>query len=259
MRSSWSLPDRANDETAYPVHALAGPAQKCRTFQTIYCESPLGLCRGIVERSRRARKQAARLVRPMGPSTARDQARPALTPSPPPPEFFSLLVATTPHAEWAEGLQLFGQFVGSWLLTVRTFDDGGNVVDDRFGVWTFGWVLDGRAIQDVIAYPERPAGLLDDRGSRRIGTYLRFFDAESKRWLVVFLGATRRVLTPLTTEVENGEIRLEGTEPDGARWRRVFSEITDDRFRFTVTISQDSGANWKLHQEIVAFRYRRRR
>jgi hypothetical protein len=62
---------------------------------------------------------------------------------------------------------LFGQFVGVWNMQVEFFNDHGDCVYSQPGQWSFAWVLDGRAIQDVLTYP-RPGEA--DRG---IGTSLR--------------------------------------------------------------------------------------
>lgn len=53
-----------------------------------------------------------------------------------------------PHREFTEELRLFGQFVGSWDVEVINYlPDGTRHVMPAEG--HFGWVLEGRAIQDV--------------------------------------------------------------------------------------------------------------
>jgi hypothetical protein len=59
-----------------------------------------------------------------------------------------------PHLELAEKLQLLGQFVGSWDVEITKYKHDGSrgIV---LGEWHFGWVLEGRAIQDVWIAPKR--------------------------------------------------------------------------------------------------------
>ena len=64
------------------------------------------------------------------------------------------LSAGAPLVELSEKLQLFGQFVGSWDAQVFNYKpDGGTQILDA--EWHFGWVLEGRAIQDVWIAPKR--------------------------------------------------------------------------------------------------------
>jgi hypothetical protein len=58
------------------------------------------------------------------------------------------LTASGPHPDLGPNAELYGQFVGSWDVDNRHFEE------DR-GVWVetrrevhFGWILGGRAIQD---------------------------------------------------------------------------------------------------------------
>ncbi|TMG32371.1 MAG: hypothetical protein E6H94_11970 [Chloroflexi bacterium] len=57
--------------------------------------------------------------------------------------------ATGPHAEHAEALMLFGQFVGGWDVESHQYAPDGAERTLR-GEWYFFWALEGRAIQDVI-------------------------------------------------------------------------------------------------------------
>ena len=52
-----------------------------------------------------------------------------------------------PNPDHAEHLGLFGQFVGSWDLQWSGLDADGRPA--RAGELHFGWVLGGRAVQDV--------------------------------------------------------------------------------------------------------------
>ena len=84
------------------------------------------------------------------------------------------LRAEGPHPSYRDKLKLFGQFVGVWDLDVLFYDEDGKVVYRQPGEWSFAYVLDGRAIQDVLVYPNQEDGLQNSPGRRRIGTTLRF-------------------------------------------------------------------------------------
>jgi hypothetical protein len=48
---------------------------------------------------------------------------------------------------------LFGQFDGIWGMEVMFSDQAEKETLHEPGEWAFVWVLDGRAIQDLLAYP----------------------------------------------------------------------------------------------------------
>jgi hypothetical protein len=59
------------------------------------------------------------------------------------------------------------------------------VVYRQPGEWSFAYVLDERAIQDVLVYPNQEDGLQNSPGRRRIGTTLRFYDSRTDRWYMI--------------------------------------------------------------------------
>jgi hypothetical protein len=85
----------------------------------------------------------------------------------------SALPAAGPHPTYRDQLMLFGQFVGVWDLDVMFFDEAGNVVFHGPGEWAFAWVLDGRALQDVLTYADVHDPMANAPGQRRTGTSLR--------------------------------------------------------------------------------------
>jgi hypothetical protein len=78
-------------------------------------------------------------------------------------------------------LALFGQFVGDWDMDIEFSNEDGDTIYRGRGLWSFGWVLDGHAIQDVFSYPT-------DSG-RGIGTTLRTYDRGRGEWQIIYLGA----------------------------------------------------------------------
>src|SRR5258706_14011429 len=65
------------------------------------------------------------------------------------------LAAQGPFPGHAGKLMLFGRLVGSWTIEGRHFDEDGKVTKEQVGEWHFGWVLEGRVIQDVLITPPR--------------------------------------------------------------------------------------------------------
>ena len=76
-------------------------------------------------------------------------------------------------------MDLYGWLIGSWEMdTVRHLDDG--TIQKWTGECHFGWVLEGRAIQDVWIRPKRPAP------STMYGTTLRIFDPGIGGWHIIW-------------------------------------------------------------------------
>lgn len=44
----------------------------------------------------------------------------------------------------------FGQFVGSWAIDMEYYNAEGQQYYQGDWEWSFAWILDGRAIQDVL-------------------------------------------------------------------------------------------------------------
>lgn len=165
------------------------------------------------------------------------------------------LLADAPHPELTDGLALFGQFVGVWDVDVEFYDNDGRQVFHRPGTWSFGWVLDGRAIQDVLTYPPRHDPHATAPGSRGIGTSLRYLRPSTGTWQVVWVGAVTGILVVLHGSRVGDQIHLASEpEPDGTLNRWIFSDITTNSFRWTGYESSDDGATWPLRQRMAASR-----
>lgn len=163
------------------------------------------------------------------------------------------LAAEAPFPKYHERLMLFGQFVGSWHMAVRYFDRSGTTLFESDARWSFGWVLDGRAVQDVLLF--EPGGAWgvspDERG---IGTTLRYYDPNQDIWRVVWLGAASGTLITLIARPRGSEIVLEGKDVDDSYIQWMFTDISDEGFRWTGHSSPDGTSQWWVEQEMIARR-----
>ena len=71
------------------------------------------------------------------------------------PALAEALLTNGPAADRAAQLMLYGQFIGSWDGTVVVHEPGGR--RESSCEVHFGWVLAGRAVQDVWIAPSRRA------------------------------------------------------------------------------------------------------
>ena len=165
-----------------------------------------------------------------------------------------LLAAAGPDEERAEGLTLFGQFIGSWDIEATFFDHDGNVTRERRGEWHFGWVLQGRAIQDVLISPPIEEQRRTGAAVNEYGSSFRLYDPRTDSWRVTWFPPVGGVVVDLVAR-QNGEgIVLEGSEPDGTLDRWAFSDITPGTFTWTGHESNDEGRTWPLVERMLARR-----
>lgn len=166
------------------------------------------------------------------------------------------LAASSPARERAAGLALFGQLVGSWEVDVTYFAEDGSTSRQRSAEWHFGWVLEGRAVQDVLFGPPTAERRRTGAPAREYGTSIRMYDPESGIWQVSWFAPVHGVVVHLAGGREGDSIVLEGTELDGTRCRWVFSEITPDAFLWRGYEAIDPGVQRPLVQQMQARRLR---
>lgn len=163
-----------------------------------------------------------------------------------------VLNAGGPHSDYVSSLMLFGQFVGVWDMDVKFFNESGETIFHSPGEWSFGWVLDGRAVQDVLIYGDMDHNDLSP-SHRAIGSSLRYYDERRNSWRVVWLGARSGILAFLEGGAVGDEIHLRGHD-DSEHWIWMFKEITTSSFRWQGEVSLDGGKSWRTEQEMLATR-----
>jgi len=162
-----------------------------------------------------------------------------------------LLHAPGPNEEHAEALMLFGRFVGSWDIEATYWDHDGNVTAEHRGEWHFGWVLQGRAIQDVLIGPPLEEQRRTGTPAREYGSSFRMYDSRTDTWRVTWFAPVSGTIVDLVARRADDEIVLEGVEPDDMRDRWVFSDITPDAFTWTGYESRDEGKTWSLVERML--------
>jgi hypothetical protein len=164
------------------------------------------------------------------------------------------LRADGPFRQWREPLMLFGQFVGVWDMDVEYYNQDGDRRYHGRWEWSFAWILDGRAIQDVIAIgpDDDSPGPAEPRRSAG-GTTVRYCDPATGGWTVYYLGVVSGITTVLRGGAVGDTIVLEGSDPDGTRNRWTFSDITPRSFTWTGLESGD-GTNWWRNQRMLGTR-----
>lgn len=161
-----------------------------------------------------------------------------------------VLRADGPHPEHAEELMLFGRLIGSWDTEGRFLDQEGNTIRESTGEWHWGWVLEGRVIQDVIISPPRK-GRGSSHESKAYDAAIRFYDPKIGAWRVTVVAPIYGAVVHLIARANGDEIWLEGRAPDGDLWRWTFSEFSDDRVLWKGFVSKDEGRTWAHDEEIV--------
>jgi len=114
----------------------------------------------------------------------------------------SVLSSSGPHPSLGDQAGVWDRFVGTWDCEYTFFLKDGNVRHSR-GELEFGWVMGGRAIQDIwMTYPTE-AG--KEHG---IDTSLRFFDPKSKMWQFVFISPEHNAVVTVRGGTEGDRIVL---------------------------------------------------
>lgn len=162
-------------------------------------------------------------------------------------EMLNQLGADAP-APGLEGLDLYGRLVGVWDVANRYFVEETQTWKEGTVVWTFGWVLAGRAVQDVMWFTT------DGEDGQETGSTMRLYDPAADAWHIVWFSPAGRISTLVGRPGEGGDIVQEGARPDGRPIRWVFSEVTGHSFRWLGHVSDDGGGTWRLEQEMLARR-----
>jgi hypothetical protein len=168
--------------------------------------------------------------------------------------FLAALGADGPAADRIGKMDLYGWLIGAWDLDVTRFVDGGAPLR-RKGEWHFGWVLEGRAIQDVWIVPPRGARHGDAAANRNsYGCTLRIYDPALDAWQIQWTDPVAQNFCSMIGRRDGDDIVQRGRNAAGQSIRWRFSDITPDSFLWRGEVSNDDGATWWREVEFVATR-----
>jgi hypothetical protein len=156
--------------------------------------------------------------------------------------FIDALHTTGPAPDRADKMKLYGWLIGRWTMDAIVHRDDGTQHRD-VGEIHFGWVLEGRAIQDVWILP----GVF-------YGTTLRVYDPGLDAWHILWSDPLRQFYTRQIGRAQGDDIVQEGTNQAGEAVRWSFTKITRDAFRWIGERSPDGGKTWQLQAEYFARR-----
>ncbi|MCI0361885.1 MAG: hypothetical protein L0211_25670 [Planctomycetaceae bacterium] len=147
--------------------------------------------------------------------------------------FLAALAATGRSSDIPESADAYGWLVGSWELDVLHYWAQDVAAQGIQGEAHFGWVLEGRAVQDVWIMPCRPDRTADlDKAQNMYGTTLRVWDPTIEAWRVTWRNPAGDHHEEQIGRKSGGEVVQIGTRPDGTRTRWTFTEITADSFHW---------------------------
>jgi hypothetical protein len=159
--------------------------------------------------------------------------------------------------EIPESLDVYGWLVGSWALEVVSYRDADLTGRGVKGEAHFGWVLEGRAIQDVWIIP-----LVEQRRSAigpadfTYGTTFRAWTPSIQAWRITWINPVTGHREEQIGRWSGKDIVQTGTRADGTLTRWSYSEITPNSFRWLGEALNPDGRTWKVEAEFRATRMR---
>jgi hypothetical protein len=166
-------------------------------------------------------------------------------------------VLTSPgrSAEIPESADVYGWLIGSWELEVlhyRTIDVSGLQLG---GEVHFGWVLEGRAIQDVWIMPRRQDRTPEtDKVNNMFGVTLRVWDQGIQAWRITWINPVSGHREEQVGRRIGEEIVQVGARSDGTATRWRFTELTPNSFHWIGEALLPDGYTWRLEGEFRAKR-----
>ncbi|WP_035724566.1 hypothetical protein [Bradyrhizobium sp. ARR65] len=171
-------------------------------------------------------------------------------------DFAAVLHAQGPDPERAETLQLYGRFVGSWDAEITAHGADG-ISHQARGEIHFGWVLQGRAIQDVWMIPrlsERSTAPVFPIAGNWYGTTIRVYDPTIDAWRIYWIDPATNAFRQQIGRAQGPDIVQEGTTESGVHTRWSFTEITTNSFHWLGEAKPAGSPDWRLVVEVRAQR-----
>jgi hypothetical protein len=156
-------------------------------------------------------------------------------------DMVTALEALDPHPSLGDQAKVFGRLIGTWNVEYTDFSKDGKQMH-RSGELIVGWVLDGRAIQDL--WIVDPSGT---REEREVYTDVRYFDPKSRTWPAIFFDPEHASVARFTGgAVGDDRIVLDTQDFADKETRWSVNEIRPNSFVWREEESSDGGKTWEL-------------
>jgi hypothetical protein len=156
-------------------------------------------------------------------------------------DMVAALEALGPHPSLGDQAEVFGRLVGSWDVEYTDFSKDGKVTR-RSGELIVGWVMDGRAIQDL--WIVNPWG---SHKEREVYSDVRYFDPKSRTWPAIFIDPEHASFARFTGgAVGDDRIVLDTQDFSDKQTRWSVNDIRPNSFIWREEESSDGGKTWGL-------------
>jgi hypothetical protein len=175
--------------------------------------------------------------------------------------FLDRLAAAGHSSEIPESSDVYGWLVGDWQLEVLHYKTVDVSTLALKGEAHFGWILEGRAIQDVWIMPrysERDPNMPPSiaKTNNMYGTTLRVWDSTIRAWRIIWINpVTGHCEEQIGRRIGNEIVQI-GARADGTPTRWRFVEITPNTFHWLGEALDKDGSTWNLEGEFRATRIR---
>jgi hypothetical protein len=157
--------------------------------------------------------------------------------------------------EIPESADAYGWLAGRWELDVLHYWGMNISARGIKGEVHAGWVLEGRAIQDVWIMPRRSERSTPlDKMMNMYGTTLRVWDPTIKAWRITWRNPAGDHHEDQIGRRQGKDVVQIGVRPDGTPTRWAFREITARSFHWLGESLGLDGQTWNLEGEFRATR-----
>ena len=148
------------------------------------------------------------------------------------------LAAVAPQAKAPEN-PFFDRLIGTWDVVYDIYDkDGGRRTYG--GQVTYGWILDGAALQEIWTSDAH------DKIPQPYGTSIGFHDSKRQNWTQTWIYPAQGMILTVSGGAADGGLLLTGRDAEGATQRWAIHDIQADSFEARYEISDDEGKTWRL-------------
>lgn len=169
----------------------------------------------------------------------------------------AVLTVSGRSPEIPESADAYGWLIGSWELDCIHYAGVDISPLGIRGEAHFGWVLEGRAVQDAWIMPRRPErAAAPARTNNMYGTTLRVWDASIQAFRISWINPVSGHRAEQIGRWSGADVVQLGARPDGTPTLWRFTEITPNSFHWLGEALQPDGKTWRLEGEFRGKRTR---